>query len=234
MKKAILFDLDGTLLPMVQEEFTSGYFKLLAAKMGPYGYDPQLLVDALWQGVGAMVQNNGKEPNADRFWEVFNAKLGKDARKDEPIFDSFYTTEFKDAIQFTQPTPLSPQLVAAAREKAERVILATNPLFPRCGQHTRLDFVGLKDSDFDWVTDYENSHFCKPNPAYYREILAQFDLHPADCLMIGNDMEEDIVPATQLGMEAFLVTDCLINPKGREIFTPAGTLADVLTFLQEL
>lgn len=234
MKKAILFDLDGTLLPMVQEEFTNGYFKLLAAKMAPYGYEPQSLVEALWKGVGAMVQNDGAQNNADRFWEVFNAKLGKNCRADEPIFDSFYREEFRQAIQFTQPTPLSVRLVQAAREKAERVILATNPLFPLCGQETRLGFVGLRAADFDWVTDYETSHFCKPNPAYYREILSRFDLSAKDCLMIGNDMEEDMMPATGLGMEAFLVTDCLINPKEREIFTPSGTLADALAFLQEL
>lgn len=35
MIKAILFDLDGTLLPMDQDEFTKGYFNLLAAKLAP-------------------------------------------------------------------------------------------------------------------------------------------------------------------------------------------------------
>ena len=37
----ILFDLDGTLLPMDQEAFTTGYFKLLAKKLAPYGYEPK-------------------------------------------------------------------------------------------------------------------------------------------------------------------------------------------------
>lgn len=234
MKKAILFDLDGTLLPMNQEAFTNGYFQLLSAKMEPYGYEPHALVDALWRGVGAMVKNDGHVSNAARFWETFNRCLDKNCLDDEPIFDAFYREEFKDAVQFTQPTPLSKTLVSAAREKAELVILATNPLFPRCGQQTRLGFLGLSDSDFDWVTDYENSRFCKPNPDYYREILSQFGLRPSDCLMIGNDMEEDIVPATGLGMRAFLVTDCLINPKNRAFFTPAGTLDDALSYLQAL
>ena len=232
MKQAILFDLDGTLLPMDQEEFTGGYFKLLAAKMAPYGYEPKSLVDALWQGVGAMVKNDGTMTNAERFWEVFNAKLGKDARVDEPIFDSFYREEFRQAIRFTRPTALSAQLVRAAREQAQRVILATNPLFPLCGQETRLGFVGLTAAEFDWVTDYETSHFCKPNPDYYREILDRFGLSAADCLMVGNDMEEDMMPAQALGMKVFLVTDCLINPKQRPLTMPHGTLADALEFLQ--
>lgn len=233
-KKAILFDLDGTLLPMDQEEFTGGYFKYLAKKMAPYGYDAQQLVSCLWKGVGAMVRNDGNAANEDRFWAVFNAAMGRDCRADEPLFDEFYRKEFHEARQFTQPSPLSVELVRAAREQADRVILATNPLFPRCGQQTRLSWLDLKDTDFDWVTDYTNSHFCKPNPAYYREILSRFDLDPADCLMIGNDMEEDMVPATGLGMEGFLVTDCLINPNGRVPFTPTGSKSDALAFLRAM
>lgn len=234
MKQAILFDLDGTLLPMDQEEFTNGYFRLLAAKMAPYGYDPGQLVDALWQGVGAMVKNDGGAVNSERFWAVFDRAMGKNCRADEPVFDGFYRNEFRQAVRFTQPSPLSAELVRMARRKAERVILATNPIFPRCGQVTRLGFVGLSDTDFHWVTDYENSRFCKPNPAYYQDILARFGLNPGECVMVGNDMEEDIVPAAGLGMETFLVTDCLINPKGRELPAASGTKAGALAFLSAL
>ena len=88
-KRAILFDLDGTLLPMDQDVFTKGYFRLLAAKMAPYGYDPQLLISSLWKGVSAMVKNNGEETNSQRFWETFNREMGRDCRVDDPIFDSF-------------------------------------------------------------------------------------------------------------------------------------------------
>lgn len=52
----ILFDLDGTLLPMDQEAFTTGYFKFLAKKLAPYGYEPKSLVDAIWAGTAAMVK----------------------------------------------------------------------------------------------------------------------------------------------------------------------------------
>ena len=231
MKKAILFDLDGTLLPMDQTEFTNGYFKLLAAKMAPHGYDPKQLVDALWQGVGAMVKNDGGAANTERFWAVFDRAMGKNCRADEPVFDGFYRAEFQPTVAFTQPSPLSAELVRVAREKAERVILATNPIFPRCGQVTRLGFVGLSDRDFDWVTDYENSRFCKPNPAYYQDILARFGLKPEECLMLGNDVEEDILPAAGLGLETFLVTDCLINPENKPVPGPSGSKAEALAFL---
>jgi len=34
-------DLDGTLLPMDNDEFTRGYFRLLTLKLAPHGYDPK-------------------------------------------------------------------------------------------------------------------------------------------------------------------------------------------------
>ena len=233
-KQAILFDLDGTLLPMDQEQFTKGYFKLLAAKMAPYGYDPEMLISALWKGVEVMVKNDGTVPNSQRFWQVFCAAMDRDCRAEEPVLDSFYRQEFHQAKAFTRPTPISRKLVEVAREKAEQVILSTNPIFPRCGQQTRMSWVGLADTDFDWVTDYDNSGFCKPNPAYYQDILRRFDLRPEDCLLIGNDMEEDRVPAESLGIQTFLITDCLINPQNRPVLAPCGTAEEALAFLKTL
>ena len=39
--KMILFDLDGTLLPMDQNHFVKTYFGALAKKLAPLGYDPE-------------------------------------------------------------------------------------------------------------------------------------------------------------------------------------------------
>lgn len=47
MIKAILFDLDGTLLPMDNDAFTKYYFKLLCKKLAPMGYDPQQCIDGV-------------------------------------------------------------------------------------------------------------------------------------------------------------------------------------------
>ena len=73
MLTTILFDLDGTLLPMDQEVFVKDYLNRLAAKMVPYGYDPQMLVKAVWRGTGAMVANDGRKSNEAVFWETFAA-----------------------------------------------------------------------------------------------------------------------------------------------------------------
>ena len=65
--KAILFDLDGTLLPMEQETFTKMYFKDLAGKLAPYGYNPTELMKAIWKGTDSMVQNGGIHSNEKVF-----------------------------------------------------------------------------------------------------------------------------------------------------------------------
>ena len=46
--KTILFDLDGTLLPMDEKEFIKGYFGMLCAKLAPFGYKPNVS-SVIWQ-----------------------------------------------------------------------------------------------------------------------------------------------------------------------------------------
>ena len=57
--KAILFDLDGTLLPMDNNVFVKGYFKELAKKLSPIGLEPDKLIETVWAGTKAMVKNDG-------------------------------------------------------------------------------------------------------------------------------------------------------------------------------
>ncbi|MBE6992647.1 MAG: HAD family hydrolase [Ruminococcaceae bacterium] len=234
--KAILFDLDGTLLPMDMDAFTKGYFGLLAKKAHPYGYtDSQKLVDGIWAGTSAMVKNDGSMLNVDRFWKTFAGIYGNQVYEDIPIFDEFYSTDFRQAIAFTQPQPEKAQkAVELAHKAAPVVILATNPLFPAVGVETRLSWLGLKASDFDLVTNYENSRFCKPNPEYYREILAKFALDPKDCLMVGNDVDEDILPTASMGMKNYLITDCLLNKSGSEVECPKGSFDEFIRYMENM
>ena len=94
----VLFDLDGTLLPMDQEAFTKTYFKLLAAKLAPLGYEPGKLVESIWAGTAAMVKNDGSCLNEEAFWRAFAAIYGQQALRDRDVIDSFYTQEFNAEI----------------------------------------------------------------------------------------------------------------------------------------
>ena len=235
MLQAILFDLDGTLLPMDNDYFTKVYFQHLAATAAQWGYtDAKLLVKAVWAGVESMVKNDGSRTNYDAFWQTFGTVMGPDSLKDIPKFSSFYENDFHKARSATSPAPLARQAVELAHQKAEKVILATNPIFPANGDATRLSWIGLKMEDFDLVTDYQNSCHCKPNPAYYQDILTQFGLDPARCLMVGNDVQEDVEAAGAVGMPVYLLNDHTIHRKDNPITCPQGSYEDLIAYLAQL
>ena len=232
---AILFDLDGTLLPMDNDHFTEVYFSYLASAAYHWGYqDSKQLVNAIWKGVTAMVKNDGSRSNSQAFWDIFQAATARDATPALENFSRFYETDFNKAKEATQPTPLASEAVRLAREKSQYVILATNPIFPRNADETRLSWLGLSCDDFDLVTDYENCGFCKPNPEYYRQILRGFSLEPSSCLMIGNDVDEDILAAEKAGISCFLLTDQVINRQGRAIRCPGGNYEEMLEYLRAI
>lgn len=231
---AILFDLDGTLLPMDYDEFSRGYFHLLSKAAAPYGYAKEPFLAAMMKGVGIMVKNDGSRKNAEAFWDIFGQILGKEVCDLIPTFDTFYETEFNKTAAFTQQNPLAKEAVLLAKEKAEKVVLATNPLFPISAVRSRLSWVGLAPEDFDYVTDYETSGFCKPNPAYFSEILDKLNVSPEKCLMIGNNVQEDIEASESAGLSAFLVTDCLISENGQLPDCPQGTFKELIDYLKTL
>ena len=234
MITTILFDLDGTLLPMDQEVFVQDYLGRMAKKLAPYGYDPQLLTRGIWKGTGAMVKNDGSASNETLFWQVFNAAMGKDCQQDEHLFTDYYHNEFQEVRHVCGFDPRAAEAIAQIKSMGYRVSLATNPLFPAIATQSRARWAGLNPDDFDLITTYENSKYCKPNPDYYREILGKLNLRPEECLMVGNDVQEDMV-AGSLGMKVFLLTDCVINRDGTDISAyPNGSFSELLDYIRSL
>lgn len=215
-KQAVFFDLDGTLLPMDYDLFIKYYFGALAKKMAPHGYEPESLIKAIWTGTKAMQLNDGSVYNTTRFWDKFAELLGEHVREHEPILDDFYRNEFIAAKQSCGFSTKAKEAVKLVREKGMKCVLATNPIFPMVATDARLRWAGLVPEDFDWITTYDNSCWCKPNPEYYREICGKLNLDPQQCVMVGNDVTEDMA-AEKLGMETFLLTDCLLNKDALDI-----------------
>ena len=231
---AVLFDLDGTLLPMDMETFVKDYLARLAAKMAPLGYGPEALVQAVWAGTRAMVQNQGGQTNETVFWNTCAGLFDRDVRADEPVFLDFYRNEFQLAKESCGFNPLAAKTVAQVKAMGLTTVLATNPLFPAVATHSRIRWAGLAPEDFAYITTYENSSHCKPNPDYYREILDKLGLKADNCLMVGNDAIEDLA-AREVGIDVFLLTDCLINRDGRDISgCPNGSFPELLSYIRSL
>ncbi len=230
----VLFDLDGTLLPMDQDIFIKTYFKHLAVKLAPLGYEPQKLIQTIWNGTMAMIGNDGSRPNLDAFWEYFVQVYGQDSLGHKPIIDGFYTQEFSRVQEVCGFAPMAKEIVESLKAAEKTVVLATNPIFPAVATEKRIRWAGLTPEDFVLYTTYENSSFCKPNPKYYTEILEKIGRTPEECLMVGNDVTEDMITET-MGMKVFLLTDCLINKDGKDISAyPHGSFPELKEYLTRL
>lgn len=231
--RIVLFDLDGTLLPMDQEKFTQAYFGRLAKKLVPRGYEPNQLIKDVWAGTAAMVKNTGTTSNEEVFWEKFKGIYGEKVLDDKEVFEEFYRNEFQEVKEVCGYNPQALRAVQCAKEKGLRVALATNPLFPAIATESRIRWAGFSIEDFEFYTTYENSNYCKPNPDYYREVLKRLDAKPEECLMVGNDVSEDMIAGT-LGMKVFLLTDCMINKENKDISVyPHGDFAELIRFINK-
>lgn len=211
MKKAIFFDLDGTLLQMSQKQFEHEYFKKITIKFAKLGYDAELFQKAMWAGINAMWTNPGEKTNETLFWEtlgnIFNVE---DVEKLKPIFEDYYFNEYNQIEEIVTKDPNIKPILDWCKQNFEYVVLATNPFFPTFGTNNRLGWIGLSLQDFDYVTTYENSRYSKPDPRYFEDLMSKFNLKPEECIMVGNNQLEDFIIAKQVGMDALLVGEFVL------------------------
>ena len=234
MITTVLFDLDGTLLPMDQDVFVGTYMKGLAATAASCGYEPKKFIEAVMYGTSAMVKNDGTKTNEKTFWDTLAGIYGDEIYSHTHIFDEFYQTEFQNVSKVCGFSPKSAELISKVKKLGFRVALATNPLFPVVATESRIRWAGLKKEDFEAFTSFENSNFSKPNPKYYLEVCEKIGVKLDECLMVGNDVGDDMV-AEQLGMKVFLLTDCLINKENKDISAyPNGSFDDLIAYIENV
>ena len=230
MPKAILFDLDGTLIDNSMDTFLPAYFGALTKKLA-HLVAPDKLITQLQSSTRAAVMNgDGSRTIAEAFAADFFPKLGVARETLMPLFDDFYATEYPRLRSLIQPMPAARAVIERALNRGFKVVIATMPVFPRTAIRQRMEWGDIDDLPYALVTDYETMHASKPRSAYYREIAAILDCAPGDCVMIGNEIENDIAPAKKIGMQTFWVT--------REVQTPApadwrGSLSDVARLLEK-
>lgn len=234
MITTVLFDLDGTLLPMDLDPFLEHYFGLLTKKLSAHGYDAEKVLNGMWEGLMTMIANDGSRTNEDAFFDAFCKETSRNARADIPLFLQFYENEFQDAKTYCGFDPKAVETVFAVKARGLRTVLATSPLYPAVATKQRILWAGFKPEDFEAWTTYENYHHCKPNPAYYEELLENLGLRPEECLMVGNDATEDMVAQT-LGIKVFLLPKWLVNRNHVDISSyPQGDFDDLLRFIDAL
>ncbi len=236
MFKAILFDLDGTLLNIDMEVFLQYYFAemIKAAKSAGYQEGKQL-VEQVFSSTSIMI--NDLSPtvlNEEVFMGDFLLRCDYPAEEVRAFFDHFYLQYFPLLKVHCQPFPGIPEMMGDLFQRGFKVVIATNPVFPREAIRQRLQWAGIDEYPYALITSYEEMHFCKPQVAYYEEICQRIGVAPHECLMVGNDVDEDL-PAGLIGMKTYLVEDMLID-KGQSGLLPdwRGTIRDMIGFMKKI
>lgn len=232
--KAILFDLDGTLLPLDEKLFVDIYFTELSKVFSEYNIESNKLVEAIWTATHEIIKNDGKRTNEEAFWEKFKSIINIDLSNVKEVLEKFYANEFFTKLKkCSAENNLAKVAVNLAKKNGRKVVLATNPVFP-IDALVRLKWTGLDIDDFDYVTHYSNSSFSKPNPKYYLDLCKKLNVEPKDCLMIGNDERQDIFAASSAGMNCYLVTDYLYTYPECKVNCEKGSFKDLIEKLKTL
>jgi FMN phosphatase YigB (HAD superfamily) len=233
MFDTVLFDLDGTLLPLDMERFIKIYFAEMGRKFSDL-IDGRQLMDHIWTATGAMVANLEPRTNATVFMEKFGRLIQGDLAVYQERFDQFYDEGFLKVKEAVVENNHIKESAGILKRKGYQLVIATNPLFPRKAIEHRIRWAGFEPEDFSYITCYEHNHYCKPQLQFYEEVLREIGKGPGDCLMVGNDVQEDMI-AAGLGIETYLITDYLIHRTKEPVnSTYSGTYQDFKAFVTGL
>lgn len=231
--KAILFDLDGTLLPMDVEKFMKLYFLEMSKNFEDL-FDRDTLVNHVMKATAIMVKDTTARTNEEVFMDAYEMLTGADITEHKKRWDAFYAGGYKNVKASSKTSEEMIEAVDVLKNKGYKLVLVTNPLFPKDAITQRIGWAGLNVDDFDYVTSFEKNRYCKPQLKIYEEVLEHLNLEAKDCMMVGNDVQEDMV-AGQLGMATYLVTEHILNRTNELIEADyQGSYQEFLAFVKGL
>jgi len=230
MSLTLLLDLDDTLLDTNEEVFTPAYFQALIQHLN--GRVPtDLMLGALMRGMGLM---NESEDPTQTLKEVFDASFYPEIKVPreglEEVLDGFYDNVLPQLAPLTRKRADAAPLVEWAQSQGFRVAIATDPLLPTKVTYHRVHWAGIDPSTVELITTYENFHFSKTHPAYYAEVLGRLGWPEGPVLMVGNDIEGDLLPAHRLGLPTYMIDGDYASAPG--FVAGCGSLADLRAWLE--
>jgi FMN phosphatase YigB (HAD superfamily) len=205
MLKAVLFDLDNTLIQFDELTFFQNYVPRISRVFSDI-MPPDVLLEKLLVSTKMLMNNNGEVSNAEYFMRFFTQ--GYEGREAEiwSRFIRFYETEFDEFQALVTTIPGVRDVFSSLQKMGVKLVIASNPIWPEIVQMKRLAWAGLGDFNFDLVTHIENMSYCKPRIEYYQQVCQKINEKPDVCLMVGNDPVNDLVVA-RIAMKTYLVAD---------------------------
>ncbi len=207
MNFTILLGLDDTLLNTNLEAFVPAYFQALAKDLALH-IPPDLVFRALIAGTRLMNESDDfsrtlEEVFASGFYPQLNISRGEL----DVAIENFYDNVFPTLAGLTSQKPTAKPFVDWAFSRGYRIAIAADPLLPRKATYHRLRWAGFEPHQFELISSYEHFHFSKRHPAYYAEVLGRLGWPDGPILMVGNDMDRDIIPAQKLGLATYHIDE---------------------------
>lgn len=231
MTLTLLIDLDDTLLNTNQPVFIPAYFQALAKELAPQ-IEPENMIRALVAGTNLMNESDDFSHTLKEVFEsAFLPSINIPREQLDPIVENFYDNIFPTLQKLTSQKPEAKPFVDWAFSQGFRIAIATDPLLPRKATYHRLRWAGFEPEQFEIVSSYEHFYFSKTHPAYYAEVLGRMGWADGPVLMVGNDMDRDIIPARKLGVAAYHVNEESAWGAGNEA---RGTLSNLRIWIESI
>src|SRR5258706_2891850 len=232
MPLTLLFDLDDTLLDTNMDAFVPAYFQALSKHLF-HRIAPELMLRALMHSTNLM--NESADPTRtlqEVFESDFYPKLGIPKEELSEVIDDFYDRVFPAIGELTTRRPDAAPLIDWALDCGYRVAIATDPLFPRKATYHRLRWAGFEPEQFELVSTFESFHFTKTHSAYYADVLGQLGWPDGPVLMVGNDVQRDLVSANKMGLKTYFIDGESGSSPGFE--AGCGRLGDLRSWLESI
>lgn len=199
MIRAVLFDLDDTLLRLNLTAFVARYVAGASVLLGQAArLSPARVGAAFAQALVAIDSQKRRDSltNEQLFNQALLEKTG--IPLDDPVIADLVECFEREVVPGYGGGIVDARPQEGAREAVDAVwrcglvcALATNPTFSLTCDKARMAWAGVCEEDFSLVSTTANSTRCKPCARYYQEFCNQLGLRAEECLMVGNDATRD-------------------------------------------
>ena len=199
MIKAVLFDLDDTLLSLNLTAFLARYVNGASGLLARASGEVRVKIMTAYAEAWLAVEREGRRDrmtNAELIDSIMYKRCG--IPLSDPViadmiacYERTVVPRMGSGIVRAQPMPGAREAVDCVRRMGLVCALATNPVVSRECDVARIRWAGLEPGDFARISCAENSHRAKPWACYYEEFCGSLGLAPEECLMVGNDAKRD-------------------------------------------
>jgi HAD superfamily hydrolase (TIGR02253 family) len=221
MIKAVLFDLDNTLIDFMsikRASVDSALNAMLSAGLPLKKADAaKKLYDIYWK-VGIEHQ---------QIFQKFLVKVMGNV--DYRILAAGIVAYRKAQVGILEPYAQVMPTLIALRERGKKLAIVTDA--PRLKAWIRLVEMDLQDF-FDVVITFEDTKKYKPDAAPFQKAMRKLGVRADECLMVGDWPEKDITGAAAVGMHTALALYGMTKPKSIKAEHELKSIADVLRIVQ--